>query len=154
MSATPLSVLYRLFWNFACVLFMIWGCACDLDIIVRSFFYSFNILNLVILHPQYINSRLPLVSATPLTVLYRSFWNFACVFFIVWGCACSLDIIVRSFFVTFLYCERSHFSPSMYGQRVPLVSASPLTVLYQSLWNFASVFFHGMRICMWFGYNC
>ena len=42
-----------------------------------------------------------LVSATPLTVLYRSFWNFACVFIMVWGCACGLDIIVRLFFVTF-----------------------------------------------------
>ena len=42
-----------------------------------------------------------LVSATPLTVLYQSFWNFACVFFMVWGCACGLDIIVTSFFVTF-----------------------------------------------------
>ena len=42
-----------------------------------------------------------LVSATPLTVLYQSFWNFACVFFMVWGCACGLDIIVRLFFVIF-----------------------------------------------------
>ena len=42
-----------------------------------------------------------LVSATPLTVFYRSFWNFANVFFMVWGCACGLDIIVRLFFITF-----------------------------------------------------
>ena len=42
-----------------------------------------------------------LVSATPLTVLYQSFWNFAVVFIMVWGCACGLDIIVRLFFVTF-----------------------------------------------------
>ena len=42
-----------------------------------------------------------LVSATPLTVLYRSFWNIACVFVMVWGCACGLDIIVRYIFVTF-----------------------------------------------------
>ena len=41
-----------------------------------------------------------LVSAT-LTVLYQSFWNFAGVFIMVWGCACGLDIIVRLFFVTF-----------------------------------------------------
>ena len=42
-----------------------------------------------------------LVSATPLTVLYRSFWNFACVFVMVWRCTYGLDIIVRLFFVTF-----------------------------------------------------
>ena len=35
-----------------------------------------------------------LVSVTPLTVFYWSFWNFADVFFMVWGCACGLDIIV------------------------------------------------------------
>ena len=42
-----------------------------------------------------------LVSATPFTALYQSFWNFACVFVMVWGCACGLDIIVRLFFVCF-----------------------------------------------------
>ena len=42
-----------------------------------------------------------LVSATPLTVLYRLSWNFAGVFVMVWGCACGLDIVVRLFFVTF-----------------------------------------------------
>ena len=42
-----------------------------------------------------------LVSATPLTVLYRSFRNFACVFFMVWSCACGFDVIVRLFFVPF-----------------------------------------------------
>ena len=42
-----------------------------------------------------------LVSATPLTVFYWSFWNFADVFFMVWGCACGLDIIVGLFFITF-----------------------------------------------------
>ena len=45
-----------------------------------------------------------LVSAT-LTVLYRSVWNFAYVFFMVWGCACGLDIIVRSFLSLFPHCE-------------------------------------------------
>ena len=34
-------------------------------------------------------------------------------------------------FVTFPHCELSHFSPSIYRQWVPLVSATPLTVLYR-----------------------
>ena len=59
------------------------------------------------------------MSATPLTVFYQSIWNFADVFFMVWGCACGLDIIVRLFFVTFPLCELSHFSTSVYRQWVP-----------------------------------
>ena len=90
------------------------------------------------------------VSATPLTVLYRSFWNFACIFFMVWECACGLDISVRSFCHFFPHCELSHFSPSIYTQWVPLVSATPLTVLYRSSWNFVCVF---VKIWGWFGYN-
>ena len=35
-----------------------------------------------------------------LIVLYRSLWNFACVFSMVWKCACGLDIIVTSFVFT------------------------------------------------------
>ena len=42
----------------------------------------------------------------------------------------SSDIIVRTFFSFFPHCELSHFSPSVYRQWVPLVSATPLTVLY------------------------
>ena len=65
-----------------------------------------------------IRQHLPgyLVSATPLTVLYRSFWNFACVFFMVGGCACGLDIIVRLFFVTFSTLWTMSISPSIYRQ--------------------------------------
>ena len=70
VSATPLTVLYRLFWNFACVFFMVWRCACDLGIYVRTFFLTFfHIVNLVIFHPQYID-RGYLMSTTPHTILY------------------------------------------------------------------------------------
>ena len=34
------------------------------------------------------------------------------------------------------------------------MSATPLTVLYQLFSNFACVFSHGMRMCMWIGHNC
>ena len=36
-----------------------------------------------------------------LQFFYRSCWNFADIFFMVWGCACGLDIIVGLFFITF-----------------------------------------------------
>ena len=47
-----------------------------------SFCHFFDIVNLVIFHPDYIDSG-SLVSATPLTVLYQLFSNFACVFLMV-----------------------------------------------------------------------
>ena len=76
---------------------------------------------------------LGLVSATPLTVFYRLFWNFACGFFMVWGYACGLNITVRSFLSLFLHCELSHFS-------FYLVRTTLHTILYQSFWNFAHNF--------------
>ena len=103
VSATPLTVLYRSFWNFVCVFFMARRCACGLDIIVRLiiFCHFFHIVNLESFFTSIYRQWVPLVSATPLTVLYWLFWNFACVFFMVWGCACGLGIIVKTFFVTF-----------------------------------------------------
>ena len=41
------------------------------------------------------------MSTTPLTVLYQLFSNFACVFLMVRGYACALDIVVGLIFVTF-----------------------------------------------------
>ena len=87
-----------------------------------------------------------LVSATPLTVLYRSFWKFACVFFIVWGYACGLQLIVRLFFITFSSLWTAIFHPQY------IVSGYVLWA--QLLLQFVSIglkpcmcLFHGMRIC-------
>ena len=35
-----------------------------------------------------------------------------------------------------------------------LVSATPLTVFYWSFLKLCRCFLHGVRMCMWFGYNC
>ena len=102
VSATPLTVLYRSFWNFACV-FVWFGYNCE--IIVCHFFHF---VNLVIFWPQWIDSGY-LVSATPHTILYRSFWNFAHVFSMVWRCAYGLDIIFALIFVTFSTLRTSSF---------------------------------------------
>ena len=64
------------------------------------FYHFFHFVNLVIFLPQCIDSGY-LVSATPHTILYQSFWNFAYVFSMVWRCACGLDIILALIFVTF-----------------------------------------------------
>ena len=121
VNVTPLTVIYRLLWNFACLFFMVWGCACDLDIIVNlldHFFVLFSTLWTYLFSPFIYKQLVPLVSATPRTVLYRLLWNFACVFFMVWGGACGSDVIVRSFFFFFPHCELSHFSPSIYRQKI------------------------------------
>ena len=151
VSATPLTVLYRLFWNFAYVFFMVWGCACGLGIIVRTFFvifYTLWTLSFFTLYKQLVL----LVSATPLTVLYRLLWNFACVFFMVWECACDFDVIGRSFSSVFLHCELSYFSPSIYRQWVPRE--------HNSSYNFILIFFklctwllHSLKMCTCFSYN-
>ena len=52
---------------------------------------------------------------TVLDLFYWSFWNFADVFIMVWGCACGLDIIVGLFFITFC---RTCFSMGDLGVQV------------------------------------
>ena len=81
--------------------YSVWGCACGLDITVRLFFLSlFPLCELShVLNPMY--RQWVLVSPTPHTILYRSFWNFAHVFFMVWRYAYGLDIIFTLIFVTF-----------------------------------------------------
>ena len=84
-----------------------------------------------------------LVGATPTTVLYQFFGNFTGVLVMVWRHACSLDIILRLFFVTFSQVELSHFSVIIYnnvnGQgRGYLVGANP-TVLHRFFRNFTGV---------------
>ena len=62
-----------------------------------KFYLFFHFVNFVIFWPQILwKSRDSgyVVSATPHTILYRSLWNFAHVFAMVWGCARGLDIIL------------------------------------------------------------
>ena len=61
-----------------------------------SFCHFLDIVNLVIFHPEYIDSGYLLWAQ-----LLLHFWNFVYVFFMVWGCACGLHIIVASIFVSF-----------------------------------------------------
>ena len=143
------------FWNFAYVFFMVWRCACGLDIIVRLFLSLFPHCVLCNFSPSIYRQWVPLVSAIPLTVLYRLIWNFAYVFFMVWGCACGLYIIVILFFDTFsTLWTYSFFSHFIHKHLVPLVSATPLTVLRPIIMKLCMCFLHGMRICTWFGCNC
>ena len=61
-----------------------------------SICHFLDIVNLVIFHPEYIDSGCLLWAQHLL-----HFWNFVYVFFMIWGCACGLHIIVASSFVSF-----------------------------------------------------
>ena len=81
VSATTHTTLYQSFWNFAHVSSMVWRCACGLDIILALIFVTFSTLRtLSFPDPQILWKCIDsgyLVSATPHTILYRTFWNFA-----------------------------------------------------------------------------
>ena len=124
VSATPLTDLYRWVWNFTYVFFMVWGCACDLGIIVRNFlslfphcelkhlslfcaFWALSFSDLRCIDSGY------LVIATFHTILNRSFWNFAHVFSCVYRSARGLDMIFKFIFVTFSTLTLSFSEPQI-----------------------------------------
>ena len=119
------------------------------------FYHFFHFVNLVIFRPQCIDSGY-LVSTTPHTVLYQSFWNFAHVFSMVWRCACGLDIILALILLLFPLCELCHFvtsdSMKMLWQWVPCECNSSYNFIPTFL-KLCTCFSHGLEICVCFGYN-
>ena len=151
VSATTLTVFYRSFWNFADVFFMVWGCACGLDIIIRLFFITFYTL----FRPQCIDSGY-LVSAT-LIQFYTNLYE-TCT------CVCHGQEMCTWFGYNpwINFCHFFHFVnfvifwPQILWKCLDsgyLVSATPYTTSCLSLCNFAHLFFHGLKMCMWFGFN-
>ena len=107
------------------------------------FCFFFHFLNFVIFWLQILwKSRDSgyLVSATAHTILYRSLWNFAHVFAMVWRYALALDIILELIFVTFSTLWTLSFltsdSMKVYRQWLPCKR--------NSLYNFMPVF---MQLC-------
>ena len=149
VSTTPHTILYQSFWNFEHVFSMVWRCACSLGKFLALIFYSFfYFANFVVSWPQILwkcMDRGYLVSATPHTILYRSFWNFTHVFAMVWRYACGLDIILELIFVTFFhFVNFVIFWPQILWKCIDngyLVSATPYTIPCLSLCNFAHLFF-------------
>ena len=125
-----------------------------------NFCHFFHFAKFVISWPQILWKCIDsgyLVSATPHTVLYRSFWNFAHGFAIVWRYACGLDIILE-----LMFCYFYHFVnfvivwPQILWKYIDSgyhVSQTPYTTSCLSLFNFAHLFVHGSKMCMWFGFN-
>ena len=70
--------------------------------------------------------------------------------------ACGLDIILRLIFVTFLQFELGHFSGiltmKVNGQWVPCMRKFSYSFMPIAL-KFYMCYGHGLKVCMWFGYN-
>ena len=94
------------------------------------FYHFFHFVNLVIFQPQCIDSGY-LVSATPHTILYQSFWNFAHVFSMVWRCAYGLDMILAFIFVTFSTLRTLSFSDLRFYENVVTVGTLWAQLLIQ-----------------------
>ena len=84
-----------------------------------------------------------LVSATPHTILYWSFWNFVHVFAMVWRCAYGLDIILELIFVTFSTLWTLSFSDLRFYESLETVGtlwAQLLTQFYIDLYGTLHMF--------------
>ena len=144
VSATPHTILYQSFWNFAHVFSMVWRCAYGFGYNPCIYFcYFFHFANFVIFWPRILwkcCDSAYLVSATPHTILYWSFWNFVHVFAMVLRCARGLDIILELIFVTFSTLWTLSFltsdSRKVYRQWLPCK--------HNSLYSFMPVF---MQLC-------
>ena len=105
VSVTPHTILYQSFWNFLKL------CTCFSHGLEMCMWFWYNpwitfchFFDYVIFWPQTLwkfRDSGYLVSTTPHTILYLSFWNFAHVFAMVWRCAYGLDIILELIFATF-----------------------------------------------------
>ena len=124
-----------------------------------NFCHFFLFANLVIFWPQILWKCCDSgyrVSATPHTILYWSFWNFAHVFPMVWRCACGLNIILELIFVTFSTLRTLSFSDLRFYESVETVGtlwAQQLIQFYTDLYETLYMFLPWSGDCMWFGYN-
>ena len=57
------------------------------------------------------------------------------------------------YFAAFLWFHMRNLSLAGYNCSGG-ASCMACSFIYWSFWNFEDVFFHGVRMCMWFGYNC
>ena len=73
----------------------------------------------------------------------------------VWIYAHGLDIFLGLIFVTFVnFCHFLTLDSMNVIDSGYLVSTTPYTISCLSLCNFVHIFFfHGLKMCMWFGFN-
>ena len=146
------------FLNFAHVFPMVWRFACGLDIILELFFTFFPLCEFC----HFLTSDSMQVYRQWVPCERNSSYNFIPI--VMKLCTCfrhSIEMCIRfgynpwiNFCHFFPLCELCHFltSDSMKVYRQWL-SASLYTISCLSFCNFANLFFHGLKMCMWFGFN-
>ena len=141
---------------------MVWRYACGLDIVLKLFFYHFfHKLNLVIFLACFYYQREYIVGTLCAQLLLQfyanSFETLQMFFVMVWRYALwfghSPQIIFCHFFHKLNLVIFSAFLLSKWIDSGHLVCATPPTVLCQFLSKLHRCFGHGLKICMWFGYN-
>ena len=139
---------------------MVWRCAYGLDIILALIFVTFStswIFHFLTSDSMKVYRHWVPMSATLHTSLYQSFWNFAHVFSMVWRCAYGLDIILELFFVTFsTFWTFAIFWPQSVWKCIDIGVPYKRNSLYNFILIFMQLctsFFHGLKMCIWFGFN-
>ena len=159
VSATPHTILYQSFWNFAHVFSMVWRCAYGLDIILAFIFVTFSLCELC--HFLTSDSMKMLWQGVPCE--RNSSYNFMLIFLKLCTCFChGLEMCIWFGYNPWInFCHFFHLwtlsfmtsdSMKVYRQWLPCKR--------NSLYNFMPVFmqlctsfFHGLKMCMWFGFN-
>ena len=160
VSATPHAILYRSFWNFVHVFAMVWRCAYGLDIILELIFVTFSSLWTLSFSDLRFYESLETVG----TLWAQLLIQFILIFMKLCTCFChGLEMCTWLGYNPWInFCHFFHFVnfvifwPQILWKCIDsgyLVSATPYTTSCLSLCNFAHLFFHGLKMCMWFGFN-
>ena len=160
VSATPHTVLYWSFLNFLYVFTMVWRCAYGLDIILELIFVTFStLLTLSFSDLRFYESLL-----TVGTLWAQLSYNFIPIFMKLCTCFChGLEMCMWFGYNPWInFCHFFHFVnfvifwPQILWKCIDsgyLVGAITYTISCLSLCNFTHLFSHGLKMCMWFGFN-
>ena len=136
---------------------MVWGCACGLDIKFWGYFLSlFPLCELSHFFTSMNRQWVPCER--------NSSYNFIPIFLKLCTCFChSLEMCMWFGYNPCInFCPFFHFVNLVIFWSQILwkcidsgyhVSATPYTASCLSLFNFAHLFVHGLKMCMWFGFN-
>ena len=150
--------LNRSFWNFVHVFAMVWRYAYGLDIILELIFITFSTLwTLSFSDLRFYESQWVLCER-------NSSYNFIPIFMKLCRCFChGLEMCTWFGYNPWInFCHFFHFVNFvifwpliLWKSRDSgyLVSATPYTTSCLSLCHFAHLFFHGLKMCIWFEFN-
>ena len=154
VSATPHTILCQSFLNFAHVFPMVRRCACGLDIILDLIFVTFSTLWTLSFSDLRFYESVETVGTLWAQLLIQFYTDLyeTLHMFLPW-CG-DVHMVWNNPWINF--CHFVIFWPQILCKCIDsgyLVSTAPYTISCLSLCNFAHLFFHGLKMCMWFGFN-